>query len=79
MRGTFRATTKEGTRATETVPPLPFFSPAARAHLLRRELCVSETNEDSQEGVIWPLVVAVDFANALQQVVPSSYGGLSLL
>lgn len=49
------------------------------SHLLCRELCVSETNEDSQEGVIRPLVVAVDFANALQEVVPSSDGGLPLL
>ena len=51
----------------------------SRAHLFRGELGVSEPNEDSQEGVVGALVVAVHLANALKEVVPAADRRLGLL
>ena len=39
-------------------------------HLFRGEVGVSEPNQDSQERVVRPFVVAVDFAYALEEAVP---------
>ena len=49
------------------------------AHLLGGELCVSEANQDSQEGVVRALVVRVDAPDALQQVVSAADRGLVAL
>ena len=49
---------------------------ARDTHLFRGEVGVSEPNQDSQERVVRPFVVAVDFAYALEQVVPAPDGGL---
>ena len=51
----------------------------SKAHLFRGELCVSEPNQDSQEGVVRPLVVAVDLADALEEVVSAADGRLPLV
>lgn len=45
-------------------------------HLFRGEVGVSEPNQDSQERVVRPFVVAVDFAYALEEAVPAPDGGL---
>ena len=49
---------------------------ARDTHLFRGEVGVSEPNQDSQERVVRPFVVAVDFAYALEEAVPAPDGGL---
>ena len=74
-----RAGSRAGSRAAAGAPRSGARARGSKAHLFRGELCVSEPNQDSQEGVVRPLVVAVDLADALEEVVSAADGRLPLV